>query len=306
MSDDHVLVNRASWDVDAPNWVERGRAAWASEEPIWGRGSHESELGLLSDVAGLVAIELGCGTAYISAWMMRRGARVVALDNSSRQLATARVFQREFDLSFPLVHADAEHPPFADQSFDFAISQYGAAIWCDPYVWIPEASRILRPGGRLVFERTTPLVMLCFPADDDAAPADSTLHRDFFGMHRFEWHDEDGAVDAIEFNLGHGDTIRLLRSSGFEVEELFELQAPAQGDEWSEDVPHEWARRWRASRSGRRGRLGSRMSARGETRTPTASRPPDPKVARATHGSGFRVSSCVIWCRSVPVSVVLS
>ena len=50
--------------------------------------------------------------------------------------------------------------PFADQSFDFAISQYGAAIWCDPYRWIPEASRILRPGGRLVFETGSPLVML--------------------------------------------------------------------------------------------------------------------------------------------------
>src|SRR6266508_2919160 len=87
MSDHHVLVNRASWDEDAPNWVERGREAWAQEEPVWARGNPESELHLLPGVARLDAVELGCGTAYVSAWVMRRGARVVSLDNSSNQLA---------------------------------------------------------------------------------------------------------------------------------------------------------------------------------------------------------------------------
>ena len=242
--DDHIFVNRASWDEDAPNWVERGREAWARQEPVWGRGNPESELRLLPDVSGLDAIELGCGTAYVSAWLMRRGARVVGLDNSMKQLATARLLQEEFGLRFPLVHADAEQAPFADASFDFAISQYGAAIWCDPYRWIPEASRILRPGGRLVFETGSPLVMLCYPTDDDEAPADSRLHRDYFGMHRFEWHREDGEVDAIEFRLGHGDMIRLLLSCGLEIEGLVEIQAPAGASDWPPDIPLAWARRW--------------------------------------------------------------
>jgi hypothetical protein len=43
MSDDHVLVNRGSWDEDAPNWIERGREAWARPEPVWGRGNPDSE-----------------------------------------------------------------------------------------------------------------------------------------------------------------------------------------------------------------------------------------------------------------------
>ena len=131
-TDDHTRVNRATWDEDARNWVQRRREAWARKE---------SDLHLLPDLAGLDAIELGCGTAYVSAWLMRRGARVIGLDNSSNQLATARLLQKEFSLRFPLVHADAERPPFADASFDFVISQYGAATWCDPYRWIPEASR---------------------------------------------------------------------------------------------------------------------------------------------------------------------
>jgi SAM-dependent methyltransferase len=89
-TDDHALVNRATWDEDARNWVQRGREAWARKEPVWGRGNPESELHLLPDLAGLDAIELGCGTAYVSAWLMRRGARVIGLDNSSNQLACSR------------------------------------------------------------------------------------------------------------------------------------------------------------------------------------------------------------------------
>ena len=134
----------------------------------------ESELHLLPDVAGLDAVELGCGTGYISSWLARRGARVVGLDNSSKQLATAQLFQEEFGVRFPLVHADAERAPFADASFDVAISEYGAAIWCDPYRWIPEAARILRPGGRLLFIAGGTLLMLCYPTDDDDAPAETT------------------------------------------------------------------------------------------------------------------------------------
>jgi len=246
VSRDHVLVNRASWDEDAPTWVARGRRSWASDEPFWGIWSNpESEIHLLPDVSGLDSVELGCGTGYVSAWLMRRGARVVGLDNSAGQLATARALQVEFGLRFPLVHADAERAPFANESFDFAISEYGAAIWCDPYRWIPEAARILRPDGRLVFVATASIMMLCFPTDDDEAPADTTLHRDYFGMHRFEWHAPDGSVDNIAFQLTHGEMVRLLRRCGFDVEDLIEIRAPAEGTPAVDaGVPLEWARRW--------------------------------------------------------------
>jgi ubiquinone/menaquinone biosynthesis C-methylase UbiE len=99
---------------------------------------------LPADLAGLDAIELGCGTAYVSAWLARRGARPVGIDNSEAHLATAKRLQREHGLEFPLVNGNAEELPFPDQSFDLAISEYGASIWCDPYKWIPEAERLLR------------------------------------------------------------------------------------------------------------------------------------------------------------------
>jgi len=240
MLDDHVAVNRAAWDLDAPNWVESGRRAWATGEPTWGIwGVPETELKLLPDATGLDVVELGCGTGYISAWLARRGGHCIGLDNSAKQLDTARMLQREFDLPFPLVHADAERAPFADGSFDFAISEYGAAIWCDPYRWIPEASRLLRPGGRLVFLGHSNLVMLCVQ-DDESEPASSQLLRDFFGMRRFEWPDE----AEVEFTIPHGEMIRLLHGSGFEIDDLIELRAPEGAPAPYQWISSEWARRW--------------------------------------------------------------
>ena len=118
--------------------------------PTWGIfGIAEAQAGVLPpDLEGLDSIELGCGTGYVSAWLARRGVRPAGLDNSSAQLRTARELQVRFGLRFPLFHANAEQAPFADASFDLAITEYGASIWCDPYAWIPEAARLLRPGDR--------------------------------------------------------------------------------------------------------------------------------------------------------------
>ena len=184
----------------------------------------ESELGALPDVAGMDTVELGCGTAYISAWLARRGARPVGIDITPAQLETARRMQAEFGLDFPLLEASAEDVPLPDESFDLAISEYGASIWADPYRWIPEAARLLRPGGHLVFLVNGTIMILC--SADEELPPGRELLRPYFGMHRFEW---DG-TGGIEFHLGYGDWIRLLRENGFAVENLIEIQAPPEGE----------------------------------------------------------------------------
>lgn len=238
---DHVTANRAAWDLAAPEYEEPGHEAWASVEPWWGIWRvPESQLHVLPDVHGRDVIELGCGTAYVSAWLARCGARPVGLDNSRAQLANARKFQREFGLEFPLIHASAEAVPLARESFDVAISEYGACFWCDPGKWIPEAARLLRPGGELVFMTQSVLVMLCMPDLEADGPAKDRLLRDQFGMHRFEWPD----YPAIEFHTSHGDIIRILRDSGFEVEDLIEVRPPEASTTRHPLVTLEWARRW--------------------------------------------------------------
>ena len=149
---EHAARNREFWADEATRYVEAGRRNWAEEDFTWGIWDlPESSLGVLPDVAGKDAVDLGCGTAYLSAWLARRGARPVGVDLSPEQLATARELQAEHGLEFPLVEANAEDVPLPSASFDLAVSEYGASIWADPYKWIPEAARLLRLGGELVF-----------------------------------------------------------------------------------------------------------------------------------------------------------
>jgi SAM-dependent methyltransferase len=236
---DYLERNRAAWERWAPHYRAAGRRAWAEDELRWGMwGVLESDLGLLTKCeAGINAVDLGCGTGNVCAWLARAGMHAVGIDIAQAQIDNAKEFQREFDLSFRLDRANAETVPYDEASFDLAISDYGASIWCDPYRWIPEAARILRPGGRLVFIVTAPLLMACTPASGEAG---KWLQRPYFGMHRFEFADD----DVVEFHLTHGDWIRVLRENGFEVEDMIEVRPAPHAPPRYDFVSASWARDW--------------------------------------------------------------
>ncbi|MBD0317971.1 MAG: class I SAM-dependent methyltransferase [Thermoleophilia bacterium] len=236
--------NRDAWTVTNEQYTDaQARAAWARDEIDWGVfGAPESALQVLGDVQGLDVVEIGCGTAYFSAWLARRGARPVGVDVTPAQLETARRMQREVGPEFPLVEASAEDVPLPDASFDLVVSEYGASVWVDPALWVPEAARLLRPGGRLVFLCNSPLSILCSPDD---GPTEERLLRPQFGMYRLEW---PGENEGVNFHLPHGHWIALLRANGFEIEALVELRAPGDATDhpYYDFVPVEWAKRWPA------------------------------------------------------------
>jgi len=238
---DHVRRNQASWAETAKEFVEPGERAWRENEPSWGIWSvPASDLHLFpDDLEGKVVVELGCGTAYISSWLARRGAKPVGLDLTWNQLATAVRLRAEHGLNFPVVQGDAERAPLKDASFDLAITEYGASIWCDPHRWIPEAARLLRPGGELVFLLHGMISVLCSPDDEDE-PLPDRLLRDYFGLHRIDWPDPGGTT----FHLGYGEWIRLLRANGFEVIDLLEVRPPEGATTRFPWITLEWARRW--------------------------------------------------------------
>jgi SAM-dependent methyltransferase len=238
---DYVALNRERWTHSNADYTDADALrSWRKDEISWGVfGVPEAEIDALGDVSGLDVVELGCGTAYFSAWLAKRGARPVGVDVTPAQLATARRCMAETGIEFPLVEASAEDVPLPDASFDLALSEHGASTWCDPYLWIPEAARLLRPGGRLVFLHATPFVFTHVP---DVGDPSRELQRPYFGMHRFQWTPEDG----IEFQLTYGDWIDVLRGAGCDVERLVELQAPehATRHEYYADWDPEWSKRW--------------------------------------------------------------
>jgi ubiquinone/menaquinone biosynthesis C-methylase UbiE len=229
-SADDVAANVAAWTRKNAEYLDGG----AYRVP-------ESELGILGDVAGLDVVELGCGTAFFAARLARLGARVVGVDPTPSQLETARRMMAQTGIEFPLVEAPGESVPLPDASFDLALSEHGAATWADPASWLPEAARLLRPGGRLVFVHGTPLAYICFPETGEIT---TELHRSYFELGgRIVWEDGEGGV---EHQLTHGGWIEALRDAGFEIERLIELQAPphAVTHEYYSDMTAEWAKRW--------------------------------------------------------------
>ena len=139
---------------------------------MWGLwGIPEDEVGFFPDLEGAMSSKTDAGRDT-----SRRGSHGAA---AARLVWTTHrhnwrrpgVSRNEHDLRFPLVHGIAEHLPFRDESFDVVVSEYGAAIWSDPYRWIPEAARVLRPGGDLVFMGNSGLLMMIVEDDEDVPPA---------------------------------------------------------------------------------------------------------------------------------------
>ncbi len=232
--------NRDVWSVVNATVAEPEAEQLWSAPPAWGLFRvPEAELALLGAVHGLDAVELGCGTAYLSAALARAGARVVAIDLSHAQLETARRAQERTGTTFPLLEANAEEVPLRSGCCDLVVSEYGASPWCDPATWVHEAARLLRPGGRLVFLTNSVLAGLCVP--EDAGVAGDRLLRAQRELGCVSWPD-----GGVEHHPGHGDWIARLVGAGLAVDALHELYAPdaAVARAGYDIATAEWAQRW--------------------------------------------------------------
>ena len=231
--------NQREWDRTA-GWFEARHGATLSRGNAMGWGLFhvpERRLHILGDVRDRDVLELGCGAARWSVALTRRGARVVGLDLSSRRLEQARKESRHARVEFPLLAASAESVPLRDASFDIVFCDFGAMTFADPYRTVPEAARVLRPGGLLAFSTWTPLHELCFDRGRDRVGR--RLLRPYFALHRIDF------SGAVEFQLPYGEWIRLFRENGLGVETLMELPAPPRGRTtflYPAEIP--WARRW--------------------------------------------------------------
>jgi SAM-dependent methyltransferase len=235
----HIDKNRAHWNRQSAEYQRLHAEQLASAEPVWGVWSiPERELGVLGEVDGLDVLELGCGGAQWSIFLAQRGARVTGMDFSSEQLAWARRLVAAAGADVRLQLGNAEQLGFLDDSFDLVFCDHGATSFADPERVVPGVARVLRPGGRFVFNIATPWVDVCWDTPKDRVGR--RLAEPYFGSGRYE---DDSSVS---FCLPYGDWIRLFRRCGLVVEDLVELQAPAAASTSYDFVPADWARHWPA------------------------------------------------------------
>lgn len=228
--------NREYWDRISDKYqMQHGQQL--SKACAWGTWAiPDEQVGALGDVHGKDVLELGSGAAQWSIFLAKRGARAVALDNSAMQLVHARRLMQQIGLSLPLIHASAETLPFPPASFDLVFSDWGALPHADPRLVVPEAARVLRSNGLLVFNMSTPIRDLCWSTQTRTIEA--RLHANYFDLYKLE------TDEKISYQLPYGEWIRLFRSNSLLIEDLIELrpdpEAETAFDGWSLD----WARRW--------------------------------------------------------------
>ena len=138
----------AHWDRRAAHFDEDfGHSiATAAERAAWDRIMQLVDCGR----APLEALDVGCGTGFLSLELAVRGHRVIGIDLAPAMLDKARRKAAEAGFEIRFQEGDAELVPFPEASFDLVISRH--VLWTLPH---PEAAiddwiRVLRPGGRLV------------------------------------------------------------------------------------------------------------------------------------------------------------
>ena len=228
-----LRANRADWDAYADEYQSTHGDFLGDDGFLWGpEGVREDDVHALGDVAGRRVLEIGCGAAQCSRWVLARGGRPVGLDVSMRQLQHSRRIDLAHGLRVPVACASAAALPFPDASFDVVFSAFGALQFvADAPALVADVARVLRPGGRFAFSVTHPTRWV-FP--DDPGEEGLTASQSYWDRTPYvEVDDETGETRYVEHHRTIGDWVHALASCGFRLLELLE-------PEWPEDHDRTW------------------------------------------------------------------
>jgi SAM-dependent methyltransferase len=220
-----AAANLAWWDADADDYQAEHGGFLGDADFVWcPEGVREEEARLLGDVRGKRVLEVGCGQAASSRWLIAAGARAVATDLSAGMLRHAQDGNTRTGVTVPLVQANAEYLPLASGSFDAACSAFGAI----PFVAsvdavFAEVHRVLRPGAPWVFSVTHPMRWI-FP--DDPGPQGLTVTQPYFDRTPYVEVDDEGTATYVEYHHTLGDYVRALAAAGFTLTDLVEPEWP--------------------------------------------------------------------------------
>ncbi|HTU85818.1 MAG TPA: class I SAM-dependent methyltransferase [Solirubrobacteraceae bacterium] len=113
------------------------------QDPRWRRAMIDA----VDPRPGQRILDVATGTGLVASGLVRRGATVVALDQSEHMLARAR--KRAGDAAMTFVQGEAERLPFPDRSFDALTFTYLLRYVDDPAATMRELARVVKPGGRI-------------------------------------------------------------------------------------------------------------------------------------------------------------
>lgn len=223
-------ASRAWWDANAKDYLAEHGQFLGDARFVWcPEGVDEADAQLLGPVAGKRVLEIGCGAAQCSRWLVTQGADVVAFDIAEGQLAKAEELDARTGVVTRTVAADVTAMPFADGSFDLACSAFGAFPFvADAARALQETARVLRPGGRLVFSVSHP-VRWAMP--DDPSERGLRITGSYFDRTPYVEVDSAGNPAYVEHHRTTGDWIRALTGAGFTVDDLVEPEWPAGHDQ---------------------------------------------------------------------------
>jgi len=104
---------------------------------------------------GSTLLDVACGSGQVALLAAREGARVVGVDIADNAILAARGRARAEGLEARFDVGDAEALPYADASFEYVVSLYGAMFAPQPERVASELLRVCRSGGTVAMGNWT-------------------------------------------------------------------------------------------------------------------------------------------------------
>lgn len=106
--------------------------------------------------AGARVLDVACGTGNVTIPLARSGAVATGVDIAPNLLVQARERAAAEGLEIAFDEGDAEALPYANASFDYVFTMFGAMFAPRPELVAAELARVLKPGGTLAMANWNP------------------------------------------------------------------------------------------------------------------------------------------------------